>query len=162
MKRLRSMTNEFIPKEVQNSKIEFSCQPGESFYQYKNEYDFVLADVPCSGERHVVENKKRLNEWKFKQSKYLQKRQFGILCAAVDAVKSEGQVTYSTCSMLDEENDHQIQKLIKRCKKKDIQIEVILENKKLGKCTEFGVQILPHLSAGAGPGYYASFKVMKS
>lgn len=76
-------------------------------------FDRVLLDAPCSGERHLVEQAK-LDQWTEKRSKRLAKKQFGLLASAALAVKPGGVLVYSTCSLNPGENDHVVERLLKR------------------------------------------------
>lgn len=74
----------------------------------KQKFDWVLLDVPCSGTgtlRRRPELKAFLQEEDVKAYSVLQKR---ILEEAHGLVKPGGFLVYMTCSVLDEENGHQI------------------------------------------------------
>ncbi|MCL3883739.1 RsmB/NOP family class I SAM-dependent RNA methyltransferase [Marivita sp. GX14005] len=71
-------------------------------------YDLVLCDVPCSGSgawRRSPEGKWRLTPEGLAE---LQQRQASILDAAAALVGQNGVLAYATCSVLPDENDHQI------------------------------------------------------
>jgi 16S rRNA C967 or C1407 C5-methylase (RsmB/RsmF family) len=105
------------------------------------QFDRVLLDAPCSGERHLMENPSAVSEWKLKKSQGLAQRQYALLCAALLAVKPGGTVIYSTCSMNPLENDKVIERLQER-KSDDFKlIELALTEG--AERTQFGVQFLP-------------------
>lgn len=74
----------------------------------KGLFDLVLTDVPCSGSgawRRAPEGKWTLTEARLKQ---LQSLQSEILSRAWDHVRPGGHLAYATCSLLLEENAHQV------------------------------------------------------
>ena len=76
-------------------------------------FDLVLCDAPCSGSgswRRDPEGKWRLTENRLDD---LVKLQTSILKAAKDFTATGGQLAYATCSLLDVENDPQVNDFIK-------------------------------------------------
>jgi 16S rRNA C967 or C1407 C5-methylase (RsmB/RsmF family) len=114
-------------------------------------FDKVLLDAPCSGERHVLENKKAQEEWSPRRGENLATRQYALLCAALLAVKPGGRIVYSTCSINPAENDGVIDKLLR--KKKDAAKVIPVETHELGEKTSHGCIFLPD-QCGFGPLYY--------
>lgn len=106
----------------------------------KNIYDKILLDAPCSSERHVLMDPKELQNWSIKRPKRLAQEQFSMLCAALEAVKPQGIIVYSTCSMFMDENDGVIKKLYE--KRKDL-FTLIKREFPFGEATEFGWRVLP-------------------
>lgn len=79
----------------------------------KASFDYVLADVPCSGlgvMGHKVDLKYQINLKAIEEIKVLQKE---ILESTWDLVKKDGFYTYSTCTLNKEENELQIQEFTK-------------------------------------------------
>lgn len=77
-------------------------------------YDVVLCDAPCSGSgswRRAPEGKWSLTSERLDEICAIQA---GILDRATSFVGSNGVLAYATCSMLDLENDHQIQEFLAR------------------------------------------------
>ncbi len=70
----------------------------------KNAFDMVLADVPCSG-MGVIRKKPEIR-WKPQEElKALPGIQLDILRSLADCVRPGGQLVYSTCTLLREENE---------------------------------------------------------
>lgn len=113
-------------------------------------YDRVLVDAPCSSERHVI-GSPEMSHWKASRTKQMAVRQYAILCSALLAVKPGGRIVYSTCSISPYENDHVIERLLKR---KHEHVEVARHRPPLGEPTARGWQIMPDRS-GYGPMYFA-------
>jgi 16S rRNA (cytosine967-C5)-methyltransferase len=78
----------------------------------KEQFDRVLADVPCSGTGTLSRNpeiKWRLTPQDLPE---LHNRQVAILHAALAHVKSGGRVVYSTCSLEKEENEDVVEAIL--------------------------------------------------
>lgn len=75
---------------------------------YENGYDLVLADVPCSG-MGVIRKKPEIRYKKPEELRELPKIQRDILENLSGYVKAGGQLIYSTCTLLSEENEAVVQ-----------------------------------------------------
>lgn len=110
-------------------------------------FDVVLCDAPCSGTGVIKDNPDiKLNRT---ESSVLElcKTQTALLNNVCKYVKVGGELIYSTCSILKEENDLVIKEfLIKNNNFKVEKIDSPLNNFK----TEYGLSFLPHVSLGAG------------
>ncbi len=150
--RMMSVFKRYLPKEVR-SIVKIRGVDGSIIgLNKKQDFDRILLDAPCSGERGVVHKKSELQTWKVKRTKSFGIRQYSLLSSAFMALKPGGRIVYSTCSISPHENDEVIRKLIKR-KKNEIDI---LELDPIGPSekTEFGQQFLPDRD-GWGPIYYS-------
>lgn len=79
-------------------------------------YDLVLCDAPCSGSgswRRAPEGKWRLTREILDEIRISQRQ---ILDDAAELVSENGSLAYATCSMLNEENQDQIQSFMERHK----------------------------------------------
>jgi 16S rRNA C967 or C1407 C5-methylase (RsmB/RsmF family) len=130
----------------------------------KNAYDRVLLDAPCSSERHLVLQPRYLAAWSPSRSRSLARQAYAMLLAALDAAKPGGLLLYSTCALLEAENDEVIRRALERrpgaftpiaplCAEKAATLSLSLEK------TRFGSLILPDTSDGAGPLYFALLRV---
>ena len=117
----------------------------------QDRFDRILLDVPCSSERHVLNNPRELAKWSSKRSRRLAVQQFAMAAAALDAVKPGGRIIYSTCSISMLENDQVMEKLLKRragrCR------VTVPSGIPWGEPTEYGWMILPDQCGGRGPLY---------
>ncbi len=79
-----------------------------------NQFDCVLADVPCSGTGTLAHNPEI--KWRLRPEDLidLQMRQVAILQAAMNQVTPGGRLVYSTCSLEREENSDLVEKLLKQ------------------------------------------------
>lgn len=151
--RLKKVIQQYIPRNVRDRVWVTGKEGGKFALSHKEQFDRILVDAPCSGERHLFENKKELQEWKTSRSEKLAQRQYALMTAALLAVKPGGRIVYSTCSISDLENDQVIAKLLK---KKEGQFRVlesplVMEG---AERTEFGIRLWPDRCAG-GPIYYS-------
>lgn len=149
--RLKAVLYDYLPEETVK-RLRITCGDGSRIGQKEPEsFDRVLADVPCSTDRHHLQDGNE-GDWSLSSSKRLAVRQHALLCSALDATRSGGRIVYSTCSLSPLENDGVITKLMKS--RKD-QFEMIPSARPLGESTEHGKIILPDTSNGYGPIYYA-------
>lgn len=76
-------------------------------------FDKILLDAPCSGSGTICINNedfiKYFNEELIKRSK---KVQFELLKKAINILKPNGEIVYSTCSILKEENEDNLLKIL--------------------------------------------------
>lgn len=74
---------------------------------YKEEFDKVLLDTPCSGEGIFnASNVQSYRGWSMKKVKELTKIQKRLFKSAYDALKPKGTLVYSTCTLNKEENEN--------------------------------------------------------
>lgn len=154
--RLKKVIQQYVPRNIRD-RVWVTGKDGVQFgLKEAASFDRVLLDAPCSGERHVLENKKALEEWSPRRGEHLAIRQYSLLSAAFLSVKPGGRIVYSTCSINPEENDGVVHKLLK--KKKDLVRLIPQETYSLGEKTEYGVAFLPD-RCGFGPLYYSVIEV---
>jgi 16S rRNA C967 or C1407 C5-methylase (RsmB/RsmF family) len=150
--RLKKVIQQYVPRRIRD-RLWINGKDGVQFgLREPDSFDKVLLDAPCSGERHVLENKKAQEEWSPRRGENLATRQYALLCAALLAAKPGGRIVYSTCSINPAENDGVVDKLLR--KKKDTVREIPSETFSLGEKTNHGVIFLPD-ACGFGPLYYA-------
>ena len=129
--------------------------------------DKVLADVPCSSERHVVASPAALGEWSASRTRRLAQQAYAIACAGADALRPGGEMVYSTCALSPLENDEVVGKLAQR---RGDRIEIVDPARRLstlpmslvapngtvaGSPTMHGWAFLPDSDDGMGPMYLA-------
>lgn len=150
--RLKKVIQHYVPRSVRDrvwikgqDAVQFGLREPESF-------DRILLDAPCSGERHVLADPRALSEWSPKRPRGLEQRQYALLSAAFLALKPEGHLVYSTCSLNPEENDGVVQRLLE--KRKEFIEALPLDTSLLagGEQTRYGVIFLPD-RCGYGPLY---------
>lgn len=81
----------------------------------KRFFDKILCDVPCSGDgTFYVNQKSSYQHWDMKQVLNQAKLQKKILSKAVQILKPQGQLLYSTCSISPEENEEVLDSVLKQ------------------------------------------------
>lgn len=154
--RLKRVLQQFVPEDIQPNIRVTRRDASRWGLHEKDAYDRVLVDAPCSGERHLLESEKDLDQWSRRRGEGLTYRQYALLCAALDAAKPGGRIVYSTCSLNPIENDGVIDKLLR---KKGERFQVIhLEIGPHEEPTVHGRQILPDTSPGWGPIYFCALE----
>lgn len=149
--RLKKVIQDYIPRDVRE-RIWVKGSDGMNYgMKLPNHFDKILLDAPCSGEKHLLQTPKELKEWSKKRTENLAKRQYGLLCSAMLALKPGGRLVYSTCSISPLENDGVIARFMER---KGESATLIHDGHSHGEKTEFGRIFLPDI-AGFGPLYYA-------
>lgn len=96
-----------------------SCKDGRTFPKVMTGFDKVLLDAPCTGTGVAIKDpsvKTSKDEKDVKRCTHIQKE---LLLAAIDCCKVGGEIVYSTCSILVDENECVIDYGMKR---RDIQI----------------------------------------
>lgn len=164
--RLRDVLDRHLPPKLR-SLVRVTGHDAARWGLYEPaSYDRVLADVPCSSERHVLTDPRELARWSASRSKRLAAAAYAILCAAVDAVVPGGRVVYCTCALSVKENDDVVQRLISRrggAEALSAREEMAAAIARLplvgeglpGEPTRFGWQITPDRDGGRGPIYSA-------
>lgn len=151
--RLLKILQDYIPRERRLFITVRGMDANQYGLRHAGVFDRILADVPCSGERHLLENPEEFAHWSPKRTKNLAVRQFSLLSSAWMALKPGGRIVYSTCSISPEENDKVVGKLRKR-REAEILRPAELRQYDFLEETECGWQVLPD-RCGFGPMYFS-------
>ena len=123
---------------------------GEKYPEY---FDKVLLDVPCSGEgRFLINNPKTYRDWSMKKVNNLVKLQKKLLISACKALKKNGVMVYSTCTINKYENEFILDWATKNFPLKIVDINLIIkdsikgDNEKLDRAIDKAIKILPSKS----------------
>ncbi|MEM8775093.1 MAG: RsmB/NOP family class I SAM-dependent RNA methyltransferase [Pseudomonadota bacterium] len=109
-----------LPKRAKRAGVNVALLEAEEIAR-NGPFDVVLCDVPCSGSgtwRRTPDAKWRLTPHRVKE---LQETQRSILELARKLVKSDGQLIYSTCSVLAQENEQIITDCMRQSKRLTLQ-----------------------------------------
>jgi NOL1/NOP2/sun family putative RNA methylase len=83
-------------------------------FPLKKQFDFILADVPCSGEGTLREKENdNYRPVEGKSRRYLSALQKKIIIRAFDLLKKGGKMLYSTCTYCPDENEEVVNYLLK-------------------------------------------------
>ncbi|AEC01968.1 RsmB/NOP family class I SAM-dependent RNA methyltransferase [Parasphaerochaeta coccoides] len=149
--RLHAVLDGYLPAEIR-AKVTVTGHDSTRWSLHQRDmYDSILLDAPCSSERHVLTTPSALKEWSPSRPKRLSVQQFAMLAAALDAVKPEGYILYSTCALAPIENEQVIQKLLERRKGRCETVPLSFE---AAENRDAGYIILPDTADGRGPLYF--------
>ena len=110
------LSNEFVPKRakimvgnferlgIKNAFVT-SLDTSEFKKMYRAFFDFVIADVPCSGEGMFRKNEIAISEWSKENVERCAKRSREIIENAASVVAPGGYIIYSTCTFSIDENE---------------------------------------------------------
>ena len=115
-------------------------------------FDKILLDVPCSGEGNTRSNPKTFIMWNEKMIYKLARLQRKIIGSAIQLLKEDGTLVYSTCTYAPEENEENADFLLKNFSLETEKINLPVktrqgisewEGKKFDKQLENAVRIYP-------------------
>ncbi len=89
-----------------------TMRDGRTFKKYKNRFDCILLDAPCSNTGMIRKNYKYLKMWRLRDVYALSKLQKGLIMASYSALKPGGVLVYSTCSLDPAENEEVVDHLL--------------------------------------------------
>ncbi len=153
--RLKRVISEHIPDSIAEH-ITVTGHDASRWSLHENGiYDKILLDAPCSSERHVITSPEHLNKWSPARTKHLAIQAYSMLVSALEAVKINGIIVYSTCALSPFENDGVLEKLSRKRKGR---FSILHPEFPFGEPTTYGWQILPDTEEGHGPMYIAKIK----
>lgn len=158
------VANEVIPKRVDgltwninrhrlNNVVVTSLSPNVLSRALPDFFDIVIVDAPCSGEGLFQKRKHSLDQWSEKNVRFCAQRQRSILEDAIQLVKPDGVILYSTCTFSSEENEDQVAWLMNRgCVPVSLPDDfpvspAVSDNEHVRMCSR---RIFPHRENGAG------------
>ena len=106
--RMKRNFKEHLAKNIQTYN-----KDGRFVYKATGEmFDKVFLDAPCSSEAHIDLNE-GITWWSLKRVKRFSKLQKELLISAFNALKKGGEMIYATCTFSPEENEENIDFLLK-------------------------------------------------
>lgn len=138
--------------EKQGAKIiEVINERGEKIGdKYPEAFDKILLDTPCSGEgRFIINSVATYRDWSPKKVKELSKLQKKLFASAYKALKPNGIIVYSTCTLNQEENEFILDWALKNFDIKLMDIELEIKDAQFGfndnleKSINKAIRILP-------------------
>ena len=96
----------------------------KEFAKENIKFDKILVDAPCSGEGTIRSSPKTLIMWNIKMIKSLSKLQKSLLSSAIEILKPNGEIVYSTCTHAPEENEEVVDFVLNKFKG-EIKLETI-------------------------------------
>ncbi len=80
--------------------------------KYKERFDRVLIDAPCSGEGMFRKEEAAVTDWSLETVQMCARRQLQILESGAELVRPGGRLVYSTCTFSPEENEEVIARFL--------------------------------------------------
>lgn len=118
--------------------------------KYKEKFDKVLLDTPCSGEgRFYAGSVQTYKSWSLKTVNDLVKTQKKLFKSAYEAMKPGGTLVYSTCTINKEENEFILDWALKNLNVKLVDINIEIKdaisgfNEDIDKTINKAIRILP-------------------
>ncbi len=97
--------------------------------KYKEQFDKVLLDTPCSGEgRFSITNVQSYRNWSLKTVKELTKVQKKLFKSAYDSLKPNGIMVYSTCTLNEDENENMVKWALENFDLKLLEININIKD----------------------------------
>ncbi|MBN2049038.1 MAG: RsmB/NOP family class I SAM-dependent RNA methyltransferase [Spirochaetales bacterium] len=150
--RLKRVLQEHLPAELRE-RVFVTGHDAARWCLYETDaYDRVLLDAPCSSEGHVIRAPEALKIWSPKRPHHLARQAFSMIASALRVTRPGGLLVYATCSLVPEENDGPVERLVQRY---GAMAEVLPAEAPWGEATPFGRIILPDTAGGRGPIYFA-------
>lgn len=118
---------------------------GQQFNKFKETFDKVLIDAPCSGTGTIRKSVKTIMMWNPGVLKGLSNVQKELIQTAFNCVKKNGAIVYSTCSLEPEENEAVVSWLLEKNANAKVE-EIKLNIKRTEPVTEFnGIKFNPEV-----------------
>lgn len=114
----------------------------------RDEIDLLIIDAPCSGSGLFRKQPNAINEWSVENVSFCAARQKRILSDSISLLKEGGFLFYSTCSYSFEENESNVEWMIKEL---DLEIKEIEIQPEWGIIkTEYGYRFYPQKTRSEG------------
>lgn len=115
------------------------CNLGD---RYKETFDRVLLDTPCSGEgRFLLNESSTYSKWSTKMVDELSALQVKLITSACKALKPGGTLLYSTCTLNKNENEKIVDYAIKNLNMEVVPIDLKIKNKLNGDTKGLNKQV---------------------
>lgn len=124
-----------------------NCDP-QIFNKLDSVFDVIVADVPCSGSGLFRKQPEAVNEWSLDNVNLCSTRQKRIVGDCMSSLKPGGIFIYSTCSYSKEENEMEVEWMMKEFDLELVNIP-IEENWKIVD-TGLGYRFYPYLTQSEG------------
>lgn len=94
------------------------------FRSHRNEFDVVLADVPCSGEGMMRKDAVAVQQWSMSLVKECVARQKEIISNIWPSLKPGGILVYSTCTFNRMENEEMVEHILREYESESVEVNV--------------------------------------
>jgi len=126
--------------------------------KYRNTFDAIFIDAPCSGEGMFRKDSNAIKEWSLKKIEECSKIQKELLKNADLMLKEGGYIIYSTCTYSLEENELQLTDFLKERDYEVLEVNDIIKkytvsgyvNENINPELRKAVRFYPHIAKGEG------------
>ncbi len=101
---------------------------GRFFGRFRDTFDRILLDAPCSNVGMIRKNYKYLKIWRQREVEALSRLQKSLILSAYKALKPGGVLVYSTCTLDPEENEEVVDYLLQNTDAKLEKIDLPLNS----------------------------------
>ncbi len=109
--RIKALIRNLEQFGVRNSVV-LNEEPAKLIDIFRDYFDVIVADVPCSGEGMFRKDRGSISQWDSHGADKLSHIQYDILCSAAQMVRGGGAIVYSTCTYAPEENEQIIERFL--------------------------------------------------
>ena len=122
-------------------------------------FDKILLDAPCSGEGTIRSTPRTLEMWNINTIKLLSNLQKSLIASAIEILKPNGELVYSTCTHAPEEDEEIVDFALKNFNVEVEKIELPLktstgilkwEEKEYAEDIKYSCRVYPHLADTEG------------
>ena len=138
-----------------------SAEPSQLAKQWKNAFDAILVDAPCSGEGMFRRHPETRENWSPQSPKGCRDRQLNILGQAITMLKPGGRLVYSTCTLNTLENEEVVQSILQQEETLSTQDFTVHSYPNDIKSIKGMLRVYPHTIKGEGH-FLALFKKKES
>nr|WP_084632215.1 NOL1/NOP2/sun family putative RNA methylase [Geoglobus ahangari] len=92
--------------------VRVTMKDGRYFGRFREKFDRILLDAPCSNVGMIRKNYKYLKLWRQRDVEALSRLQKSLIMAAYKALRPGGVLVYSTCTLDPEENEEVVDYLL--------------------------------------------------
>lgn len=89
-------------------------EPGRLVTDFREYFDKILIDAPCSGEGMFRKDRKMIRAWEEHGPDYFSRIQKNLIIQASRMLKPGGRMLYSTCTFSPEENEQTVEYLLEK------------------------------------------------
>ena len=123
------------------------------FAPFRNFFDFILVDAPCSGEGMFRKDSYAVEQWSVSNVEQCAKRQREIVADIWESLRPGGLMVYSTCTFNREENEDCVEWIASELGAEVLKLEISDEWNITGSLTTEGLPVyrfIPGYTAGEG------------
>ena len=123
------------------------------FAPFRNMFDFILVDAPCSGEGMFRKDSFAVEQWSISNVELCAKRQREIVADVWSSLRPGGIMVYSTCTFNREENEDCVEWIARELGAEPLCIEIKEEWNITGSLTTEGLPVyrfIPGYTSGEG------------